>query len=110
MCTPPQAIQFTLSLTLPTPSPSPPSPVADAIDENYGVAVVFHEEERDEGGKTENVVSQEQDPTADVRLTCVCVCVCLCLCLCLCVCVCVCVCDYKQRTVASTQRCESSGQ
>ena len=40
---------------------------ADAIDENYGVAVVFHEEERDEGTKTENVVAQEQDPVADVR-------------------------------------------
>lgn len=41
---------------------------ADAIDENYGVAVVFHEEERDEGTKTENVVAQEQDPVADVRI------------------------------------------
>jgi pre-mRNA-splicing helicase BRR2 len=38
---------------------------ADAIDENYGVAVVFHEEEGDEGAKTENVVAQEEDPAED---------------------------------------------
>ena len=31
------------------------------------MAVVFHEEEGDEGAKTENVVAQEQDPVADVR-------------------------------------------
>ena len=43
--------------------PLHPLCTADAIDENYGVAVVFHEEEGDEGAKMENVVSQEQDPT-----------------------------------------------
>ena len=35
---------------------------ADAIDENYGVAVVFHEEDTEEGGKTDTVVAQEEDP------------------------------------------------
>ena len=34
---------------------------ADAIDENYGVAVVFHEEEGGEGGKMETVVAQDED-------------------------------------------------
>ncbi|CAI8015215.1 Putative U5 small nuclear ribonucleoprotein 200 kDa helicase [Geodia barretti] len=37
----------------------------DAIDENYGVAVVFQEEEGEEGGRTENVVATEQDPADD---------------------------------------------
>lgn len=35
---------------------------ADAIDENYGVAVVFHGEDTEEGGKTDTVVEQEEDP------------------------------------------------
>ena len=60
----------------------PPCPwcAADAIDENYGVAVVFHEEEGDEGAKMENVVSQEQDPTEVSRErgreACTCTCTC----------------------------------
>jgi pre-mRNA-splicing helicase BRR2 len=37
----------------------------DAIDENYGVAVVFQEEEGEEGGRTDNVVATEQDPADD---------------------------------------------
>ena len=34
---------------------------ADAIDENYGVAVVFHEDEGEEGGRTETAVAQDEE-------------------------------------------------
>lgn len=64
------SLSFSLCISL-SSSPPPhsfslsPTLTADAIDENYGVAVVFHEEEGEEGRKVENVAAQEQDP-ADV--------------------------------------------
>lgn len=47
---------------------------ADAIDENYGVNVVFNEEDAEEGGKTHTVVAQEEDPMEVSTKECICIC------------------------------------